>query len=107
MFTDTSAAFASDAVLWPPGEPPVRGTAAIRDWYLRSFDQSWTISRDVESSRICIDKVLTVVEVEISIERGSRRTREPGGKVRESYVVVLQQGKRRFEIKHVMWRPVP
>ena len=58
----------------------------------------------MQSSRICIDKVLSVVEVEISIERGSGRTRERSGQVREGYVAVLQQGKRRFEITHLIWR---
>jgi len=58
IFIDTRAAldmnlhdFAPDAVLWPPGEPPVRGTAAIRDWYLRSLDQFWTCNKGNADSR--------------------------------------------------------
>lgn len=46
---DFVAAFTSDAVLVPPGEPPVSGHAALRTWAQGMFDR-FTLSGEYTSS---------------------------------------------------------
>ena len=94
--------YADDAVLLPPGEPPVRGRGVIRQRYEAIFSSSTlALVGTVESLRVAGD--LAVVRGATS---GTVTSKTGGGelKVDDKYVMVLERSDAgRWLIAELMW----
>jgi ketosteroid isomerase-like protein len=94
--------YGSEAVLWPPNEPPVRGTAAIRPRYEGLF------SRFTPSLAASIDSVCASDRLAVVVGRNTgRMVARDGGvdrPVNDAYLMVLESGADgAWRIAHLAW----
>ncbi|MEZ4456375.1 MAG: SgcJ/EcaC family oxidoreductase [Gemmatimonadales bacterium] len=96
--------YAPDAVLLPPGEPPVQGRAAIRPRYeglFARFDPAIVARVD----EVCVDGDLAYVRG----HNGGRLVAREGGTSRaldDTYLMVLRRsGEGNWQISQLMWHP--
>lgn len=95
--------YSPDAVLHPPGEPPVRGRAAIRPRYealFSGFDPA--IVPELESVELC-GSMAVVSGRNGGILRG--RDSEPDRALSDAFVMILGKAEGRWSISRLIWHP--
>jgi ketosteroid isomerase-like protein len=96
------AYYAADAVLMPPGEPPVTDAAEIRRRYEGLFER-FDPAIEARIEEICIDGALAVVRG----HNGGRLASRQGGDARlldDVYLMVLRpDGEDGWRISRLMW----
>jgi uncharacterized protein (TIGR02246 family) len=95
--------YAPDAVLLPPGEPPVRGHDAIRPRYVSLFAQyDPAIEGEIDAIEICRDLAV------VTGRNGGwlrARDRTADRRLRDAYVMVLRRSDGEWRISRLMWHP--